>query len=79
MSQRKIDQTTLRNAQRHNANLNSYSGGGDSTDLELLSGRKVESRVDKKKLEKAEKKIAAKLAKREMKTVEYEALEAAQG
>lgn len=73
MSQRKIDQTTLRNAQRHNANLNSYSGGGDSTDLELLSGRKVESRVDKKKLEKAEKKIAAKLAKREMKTVEYEA------
>lgn len=73
MSQRKIDQTTLRNAQRQNASLGSYGGTSDGTDLELLTGRKVESRVDKKKLEKAEKKIAAKLAKREMKTVEYEA------
>lgn len=73
MSQRKIDQTTLLSAQRQNNSLNSYGGGADATDLELLSGRKVESRVDKKKLEKAEKKIAAKLAKKEMKTVEYEA------
>lgn len=73
MSQRKIDQSTLRDAQRQNNNIGSYGGGNDATDLELLSGRKVESRVDKKKLEKAEKKIAAKLAKREMKTVEYEA------
>ncbi|TGO85970.1 hypothetical protein BPOR_0347g00020 [Botrytis porri] len=42
-------------------------------DLESANVRKVESRVDKKKLEKAERKIAAKQSKKEFKAVEYEA------
>ena len=70
-SSRKLDQETLITAQRQNKNsLNVY---GADTDLDLLSGRKVESRVDKKKLEKAEKKLAAKQTKREMRNVGYQA------
>lgn len=75
-SARKLDRETLLSAQKHNA-MNML--GTEGTDLDLLSGRKVESRVDKKKLEKAEKKIAAKFAKRqalqlkEGMAVEYEA------
>ncbi|KAF3080083.1 hypothetical protein TWF102_002486 [Orbilia oligospora] len=42
-------------------------------DLEATASRKVESRVDKKKLEKAEKKIKAKQDKKLHKNVEYEA------
>jgi ATP-binding cassette subfamily F protein 3 len=45
---------------------------GGSTDLEATARRKVASQVDKKKLAKAEQKIAAKLAKKEMKA-DYEA------
>jgi ATP-binding cassette subfamily F protein 3 len=42
-------------------------------DLESANARKVESRVDKKKLEKAERKIRAKQDRKVMKNVEYEA------
>jgi ATP-binding cassette subfamily F protein 3 len=45
---------------------------GVTKDIEH-TGRHVESKVDKKKLEKAEKKIAAKVAKRANKYVQYEA------
>lgn len=73
---RMLDRDTLMSVQNNN-NLNVFSGDGLTTDLDLLSGRRVESRVDKKKLEKAEKKIAAKMAKRQSKVkhghVEYEA------
>lgn len=77
MSQRKIDQKTLLTAQRHNAAALNQSAYGTGTagvsDLEHVGGRKFESRVDKKKLEKAERKIAAKQAKKKLKNVEYEA------
>jgi ATP-binding cassette subfamily F protein 3 len=46
-------------------------GGG--IDIDAVGTRKVESRVDKKKLEKAERKIKAKQDKKTMKNVEYEA------
>lgn len=46
--------------------------GARSVDLEAISGRKVLSQVDTKKLEKAEAKIAAKMAKRAAR-VEYAA------
>lgn len=42
-------------------------------DLESANTRKLESKVDKKKLEKAERKIAAKQNKKTYKVVEYEA------
>lgn len=45
---------------------------GSSASIEH-TGRKMESRVDRKKLEKAEKKIAKKVAKRNNKFVKYEA------
>ncbi|ORY79099.1 P-loop containing nucleoside triphosphate hydrolase protein [Protomyces lactucae-debilis] len=45
---------------------------GGTTDLEATARRKVASQVDRKKLAKAELKIAAKLAKKEMKA-DYEA------
>lgn len=77
LSQRKIDQKTLLTAQRHNAAALNQSAYGTGTtgvsDLEHVGGRKFESRVDKKKLEKAERKIAAKQAKKKLKNVEYEA------
>ncbi|CRK13952.1 hypothetical protein BN1723_018409, partial [Verticillium longisporum] len=44
-----------------------------AVDLESANVRKVESKVDRKKLEKAERKIAAKQQKKTFKTVEYEA------
>lgn len=76
VSTRKIDKDTLLSAQRQNQLSLSAYGSRDPTDLDLLAGRKVESRVDKKKLEKAEKKIASKMAKRAQKAaaqVEYQA------
>lgn len=78
MHSRKIDQKTLDFAQRQNAaalNQSAYSsaGGLDGLDLEHVGGRAIESRVDKKKLKKAEQKIAQKLAKKKMRYVEYEA------
>lgn len=73
---RKIDKETLFNAQRSNAMRLSDDVLTEQVDMDLLaSNRKVESKVDKKKLAKAEKKIAAKIAKREqgfMKELEYE-------
>ncbi|KAI5303022.1 hypothetical protein KEM56_000121 [Ascosphaera pollenicola] len=55
-------------------NISSTLGlAGGSVDLESANTRRVESRVDRKKLQKAELKIAAKQAKKEMKNVEYEA------
>ena len=47
------------------------STGG--VDLESANTRKIESKVDRKKLEKAERKIAAKQSKKTFKAVEYEA------
>ncbi|EPX75007.1 AAA family ATPase Gcn20 [Schizosaccharomyces octosporus yFS286] len=44
---------------------------GEKVDLDSVKGRKVESRVDKRKLEKAERKIRAKWEKRTIKA-EYE-------
>ena len=55
-------------------NISSTLGlAGGSVDLESANTRKVESRVDRKKLEKAERKIAAKQDRKVMKNVEYEA------
>ncbi|BAE59475.1 unnamed protein product [Aspergillus oryzae RIB40] len=45
---------------------------GGNVDLESANSRKVESRVDRKKLEKAERKIRAKQEKKQMKMVQYE-------
>ena len=44
-----------------------------TVDLESANTKKVESRVDRKKLEKAERKIQAKQDRKVMKNVEYEA------
>ncbi|ODV63916.1 putative AAA family ATPase GCN20 [Ascoidea rubescens DSM 1968] len=51
---------------------NSMALMGATRDIEH-TGRKIETRVDKKKLEKAERKIAKKVAKRDNKFVKYEA------
>lgn len=68
---KKLDQTINVGSQR---NVSSTLGlAGASVDLESASSRKVESRVDRKKLEKAERKIRAKQDKKTMKNVEYEA------
>ncbi|KAK5722473.1 ATP-binding cassette, regulator of translational elongation [Elasticomyces elasticus] len=70
-SARKLEQTIQVGAQR---NVSSTLGlTGVSVDLESANSRKVESRVDKKKLEKAERKLKAKQDAKEFKTVEYEA------
>lgn len=67
---KKLDQTIHVGSQR---NISSTLGlAGASVDLESANSRKVESRVDKKKLEKAERKIRAKQDKKVMKNVEYE-------
>lgn len=65
MAQRKIDKDVLLNAQRSNAAKFDVEDS-DKVDLDLLSGNRgrTETRVDRKKLAKQEKKIAAKLAKR---------------
>lgn len=69
-SARKLDQAVHVGSQR---NISSTMGlTGNSVDLESANSRKVESRVDKKKLEKAERKIRAKQDKKVMKNVEYE-------
>ncbi|KAJ5281379.1 ABC transporter ATP-binding protein [Penicillium angulare] len=68
---KKLDQTINVGSQR---NMSSTLGlTGTNVDLESANARKVESRVDKKKLEKAERKIRAKQEKKQMKTVTYEA------
>lgn len=68
---RKLEQAIQVGSQRNVSSTMGLAGG--VVDLESANSRKVESRVDKKKLEKAERKIAAKQDRKVMKNVEYEA------
>ncbi|KAA8649217.1 putative AAA family ATPase GCN20 [Aspergillus tanneri] len=68
---KKLDQTINVGSQRNMSSTLGLAGG--NVDLESANSRKVESRVDRKKLEKAEQKIRAKQEKKQMKTVHYEA------
>lgn len=67
---RKLEQTIQVSSQRNVSSTLGLTSGG--VDLEATNARKVESKVDKKKLEKAERKIRAKQDKKVMKNVEYE-------
>lgn len=67
---KKLDQTINVGSQRNLGGTMGLAAG--NVDLESANARKVESRVDKKKLEKAERKIKAKQEKKQMKTVTYE-------
>ena len=69
-SARKLSQTIQVGSQRNVSSTLGLTGG--TVDLESANTRKVESRVDKKKLEKAERKLRAKQDKKVFKTVEYE-------
>lgn len=68
---RKLDHAIQVGSQRNMSSTLGLAGG--VVDLESANTRKVESRVDKKKLEKAERKIQAKQDRKVMKNVEYEA------
>jgi ATP-binding cassette subfamily F protein 3 len=68
---KRLDQTFQVSSQRNMSSTLAVATGG--VDLESANMRKVESKVDRKKLEKAERKIAAKQQKKTFKTVEYEA------
>ncbi|KAL9046677.1 MAG: hypothetical protein Q9214_000544 [Letrouitia sp. 1 TL-2023] len=68
---RKLDHAIQVGSQRNMSSTLGLAGG--AVDLESANMRKVESRVDKKKLEKAERKIQAKQDRKIMKNVEYEA------
>lgn len=68
---KRLDQTLQVSSQRNISSTLGLASGG--VDLEATNTRKVESKVDKKKLEKAERKIRAKQEKKIMKNVEYEA------
>ncbi len=68
---RKLDRAIQVGSQRSVSSTLGLAGG--AVDLESANVRKVESRVDKKKLEKAERKIQAKQDRKVMKNVEYEA------
>ncbi len=68
---RKLDRAIQVGSQRSISSTLGLAGG--AVDLESANVRKVESRVDKKKLEKAERKIQAKQDRKVMKNVEYEA------
>lgn len=70
-SARKLDQTIHVGSQRNISSTLGLTGG--NVDLESANTRKVESRVDRKKLEKAERKLRAKQDRKTFKTVEYEA------
>lgn len=68
---RKLEHVIQVGSQR---NMSSTLGLASGTvDLESANTKKVESRVDRKKLEKAERKIQAKQDRKVMKNVEYEA------
>ena len=67
---KKLDQAINVASQRNMSTTLGLAGG--NVDLESANARKVESRVDRKKLEKAERKIRAKQEKKQMKTVQYE-------
>lgn len=71
MAIRRLDQTIQVSSQRNMSSTLAVAGG--AVDLESANVRKVESKVDRKKLEKAERKIASKQQKKTFKTVEYEA------
>lgn len=68
---KKLDRAIQVGAQRNVSSTMALAGG--AVDLESTAVRKVESRVDRKKLEKAERKIQAKQDRKTMKNVEYEA------
>lgn len=69
-SAKRLEQTIHISSQK---NVSTTMGlSGTTVDLESANTRKVESRVDKKKLEKAERKLRAKQDKKTFKTVEYE-------
>ncbi|KAI9367964.1 P-loop containing nucleoside triphosphate hydrolase protein [Aspergillus egyptiacus] len=68
---KKLDQAINVGSQRNISSTLGLAGG--NVDLESVGTRKMESRVDRKKLEKAERKIRAKQEKKQMKNVEYEA------
>ncbi|KAI5369241.1 putative AAA+ ATPase domain, ABC transporter, P-loop containing nucleoside triphosphate hydrolase [Septoria linicola] len=70
-SARRLDQTIQVASQRGVSSTLGLTGA--TVDLESANTRKVESRVDKKKLEKAERKLRAKQDRKVFKTVEYEA------
>ena len=70
-SVKKLDQSIQVGAQRNISSTLGLASGG--VDLESANSRKVESRVDRKKLQKAEQKIRAKQDRKVMKNVEYEA------
>jgi ATP-binding cassette subfamily F protein 3 len=71
LAARRLDQAIQVGAQRNISSTLAVSTGG--VDLESVNVRKLESKVDRKKLEKAERKIAAKQSKKVFKAVEYEA------
>ena len=68
---KRLDQAIQVSAQRNMSSTLGITTTG--VDLESANTRKLESKVDRKKLEKAERKIAAKQNKKEYKAVEYEA------
>ena len=68
---KKLDQAIHVGSQRNTSSTLALAGGG--VDLESANTRKVESRVDRKKLEKAERKLRAKQDRKVFKNVEYEA------
>lgn len=70
-SARRLDQTIHVGSQRNISSTLGLTGG--NVDLESANTRKVESRVDRKKLEKAERKLRAKQDRKVFKNVEYEA------
>ena len=67
---RKLEQAIQVGAQRNMSSTLGLAAG--NVDLESANSRKVESRVDRKKLEKAERKLQAKQDRKTFKTVEYE-------
>lgn len=69
-SAKRLDQTIQVGSQRNVSTTLGLTGG--TVDLESANARKLESRVDKKKLEKAERKLRAKQDKKTFRTVEYE-------
>ncbi|KAH7114221.1 P-loop containing nucleoside triphosphate hydrolase protein [Dendryphion nanum] len=68
---KKLDQAVHVGSQRNMSSTLGLAGG--AVDLESANARKVESRVDRKKLEKAERKLRSKQDRKEFKNVEYEA------
>lgn len=68
---KRLDQAIHVGSQNNISTTLGLASGG--VDLESANTRKVESRVDRKKLEKAERKLRAKQDRKEFKNVEYEA------